>query len=72
MVHYSAMVSVEFKGRVGGAVMHNTHLLLVVGGDGVVCFAESHGDQVDHLSEERPLYVHLTQLALHNTVALKR
>jgi hypothetical protein len=52
-------------------VLHKTHLLLVVGGDGVVCLAECHGNEVDHLSEERPLYVHLTQLSFHHTVTLK-
>ena len=53
-------------------VRHSTHLLLVIGGDGVVCFAKCHGDQVDHLSEERPLHIHLAQLAFHNAVALER
>ena len=51
---------------------HSTHLLLVISGDGVVCFAKCHGDQVDHLSEERPLHIHLAQLTFHDAVALER
>ena len=46
------------------------HLFLVVGGDGVVGLAERHGDEIDHLSEERPLHVHLSQLLLDLAVTL--